>query len=130
VIWALLRPHSLPAVGLELVALGAEIVASAETLEELHAVLPRAHLDRYRGAGERMEFFEHYRELAAQHEVTAALADCRDPEDNEILSLAVSAQAQIIVASDDDLRVLHPYRSIQIVAPAQFVSMAQVLFRR
>lgn len=129
-IGALLRPHSTPAAALELAALAAQIVVSADTLEELAQVLQRPHLDRYQRFEARMDFLARYRDLAVLHEVNATVNDCRDPKDNKFLSLAVSAQASIIVASDDDLRVLHLYRGIQILAPAQFIGAAQVLFKR
>lgn len=127
-IGAVLKPRSVPAAALELATLAAQIVVSDEVLAELSAVLHRPRLDRYRGIDERMAFLQHYRDLAMLCEITTIVSDCRDPQDNKFLSLAVSAQAQIIIASDDDLRVLHPYRGIQILAPAQFVGMAQVLF--
>jgi len=46
------------------------------------------------------------------------VAGSRDPKDNHILSCAV--EAQVIVSGDQDLLTLHPFRGIEIIAPAEF----------
>jgi putative PIN family toxin of toxin-antitoxin system len=46
---------------------------------------------------------------------------CRDPKDNKFLALALGAGADAIVSSDKDLPVLHPWRGIRIVTPAEFL---------
>jgi putative PIN family toxin of toxin-antitoxin system len=51
-------------------------------------------------------------------------AAARDPDDNEVLGLAVAAQVDLIVSGDDDLLSLKTFRSIQIVTPADAVRMA------
>jgi len=45
---------------------------------------------------------------------------CRDANDIRFLALAVAAQAGVIVSSDQDLLVLHPWRGIAILTSAQF----------
>ena len=45
----------------------------------------------------------------------------RDPKDNMFLELAVSANAACIVSGDYDLLVLHPFRDIPIITPAEFL---------
>lgn len=47
---------------------------------------------------------------------------CRDANDDHILALALVAQADVIVSSDHDLLVLHPWRGIPILMPAQFLT--------
>ncbi len=122
---AVLRPRSTPSRALQL-ALGAgELVASEQTLDELAQVLARAALDRFRDRRARAEFLALYRDAVTIVAVTVTVADCRDPKDDKFLSLALSAGAQIIVSSDDDLRVLHPYRGIAVLSPAQFVSVGE-----
>lgn len=46
---------------------------------------------------------------------------CRDPDDDQILGTAVTAQADCIVTGDKDLLVLQQYEGIQIVSPAGFL---------
>jgi uncharacterized protein len=56
-------------------------------------------------------------------EISGTLRTCRDPNDDVILECAVVAEAQIVVSGDKDLQVMHWYRGIQIVTPAQFLEM-------
>lgn len=44
---------------------------------------------------------------------------CRDPEDDEVLALALLAEAQAIVSGDHDLLVLQRFQSIAIITAAQ-----------
>jgi uncharacterized protein len=55
-------------------------------------------------------------------EVIEAITDCRDPKDNKFLELAVSGCATCIISGDADLLVLHPFRSIPVMAPNKFLS--------
>jgi len=50
------------------------------------------------------------------------VADCRDPNDNMYLELALATQASAIVSGDQDLLVLHPWRGIPIVRPADHLA--------
>lgn len=53
----------------------------------------------------------------------AALAPAsRDPRDNKFLALALTASATVIVSSDEDLLILHPWRGIPILTPAHFLA--------
>jgi len=51
---------------------------------------------------------------------------CRDTSDDIILALAVSANADVIVSSDNDLLTLHPWRGISILTPAQFLDQFRI----
>ena len=46
---------------------------------------------------------------------------CRDPDDDQVLALALAAQVDLIVSGDDDLLVLQVFEGIPIVTPAQAV---------
>lgn len=46
---------------------------------------------------------------------------CRDMDDNNILQLAESVQADYLITGDKDLLVLDTYQDTRIVAPAQFL---------
>jgi putative PIN family toxin of toxin-antitoxin system len=48
----------------------------------------------------------------------------RDPDDNEVLALAVAAQVDLIVSGDDDLLSLEAFRGIRIARPAEVVRIA------
>ena len=40
----------------------------------------------------------------------------------QFLELAISGQAEVIITGDKDLLILHPYQSIQILTPAQYLN--------
>ncbi len=50
------------------------------------------------------------------------IEDCRDPKDNKFLEAALSGRADCIVTGDQDLLILHPYQSIPILQPAEFLA--------
>ncbi len=50
------------------------------------------------------------------------VADFRDPKDNLYLDLALESDADMIVSSDQDLLVLHPWRSVRILLPAEYLA--------
>jgi uncharacterized protein len=44
---------------------------------------------------------------------------CRDPDDDHVLALALTAQVDLIVSGDKDLLDLNPFQNIPILAPAE-----------
>jgi putative PIN family toxin of toxin-antitoxin system len=63
------------------------------------------------------------RSAAVWFEPALRITDCRDLKDNKYLELALAAGAEIIVSSDDDLLVLHPWRGIRILLPADYLAL-------
>jgi uncharacterized protein len=63
------------------------------------------------------------RSEAVWFEPSMRVTDCRDPKDDMYLELALAAGAEIIVSSDDDLIVLHPWRGVSILRPADYLSL-------
>ena len=47
--------------------------------------------------------------------------DCRDPKDNIFLACAIASKADLIVTWDEDLKILSPYRGIEIISPVEFL---------
>ena len=52
------------------------------------------------------------------------VTDCRDPKYNMYLELALASGAGTIVSSDGDLLVLHPWRDVRILLPADYLREA------
>jgi len=50
---------------------------------------------------------------------------CRDSDDNYILQLTESVQADFLITGDKDLLVLDTYQGARIVAPAQFLDILE-----
>ncbi len=48
---------------------------------------------------------------------------CRDPDDDEVLALAVAARAELIVSGDSDLLTLKSFQGVPIVSPAEAVGI-------
>jgi uncharacterized protein len=46
---------------------------------------------------------------------------CRDPDDDQVLALAIATKAEMIVSGDADLLSLGSFEGIPIVAPAEAV---------
>jgi len=104
-----------------------EICASVETLEELERVLLRPVFDRYASRKSRKEFIELYRRNARIFAVddsacTNVKPPCRDPKDNKFLALMLAAEANVLVSSDQDLLILHPWRGMSVVTPGKFLA--------
>lgn len=62
------------------------------------------------------------RDEAVWFEPAVRVADCRDPKDNKYLELALVAGAETIVSGDDDLLILHPWRGVRILRPAEYLA--------
>ena len=97
------------------------LLVSVETVDELNRVLGRADFARYVTEDERMRFLAALLREARLVEITVHVSECRDPQDNKFLELAVSGNAACIVSGDRDLLVLHPFRGIPIMTPRRFL---------
>ncbi len=90
--------------------------------DELTEVLKRTKFDNYVSSNKRMSFLATLIGTATFIEITATITDCRDPKDNMFLELAISGQANAIISGDKDLLELHPFRSIPIWRPDEFLA--------
>ena len=97
------------------------ILVSKALVGELSRVLGRDRFDRYVTREERDAFLSSLIRESSLIEISQAVQVCRDPEDDQILELAVNGSATYIVTGDTDLLVLNPFRGIEIVTPAEFL---------
>ena len=120
---AAILPNSASRKALTLATQKFQLVSSQAILDELSGVIERPHLDKYFSAGNtRFSFLMLVAQLSQNVETHSIITDCRDPDDNKILELAVDASAKIIVCGDNDLLVLNPYRGIEILRPHEFLA--------
>ena len=91
--------------------------------DEIVEVLHRPGLARYVRPCVRDDVLTALRANARWFSPHAAVTDCRDPKDNKYLDLALTAEALAIVSSDNDLLVLHPWRGIDVLRPAEFLAL-------
>ena len=124
---AILRRNSTPRKALDFALNLCELCVSLESLAELETVLARPHFARYAPIEARIAFVDFVRRNSRIVSIEASSAfdmqpACRDPKDNLFLALAFAARADLLVSSDDDLLVMHPWRGIAILTPAQFLA--------
>lgn len=50
---------------------------------------------------------------------------CRDPDDDQVLALALAAMAETIITGDNDLLSLRSFEGIPVVAPAEAVALLE-----
>jgi uncharacterized protein len=101
------------------------LLFSDATFQELQQVITRPKFDRYVSITIRIEFMAQLLEKSEQVEVIEAITDCRDPKDNKFLEIALSGHADYLLTGDQDLLVLHPFRGIPIISPAQFLDLEE-----
>jgi len=102
------------------------LIFSKATFEELSNVLLRSKLDRYASKAARRSLLETWESAAVFFPDTVlqeVVRDCRDPDDDKFLELALASRASVIVTGDPDLLVLDPWRGIRIVKLADFDSV-------
>jgi putative PIN family toxin of toxin-antitoxin system len=120
---AALKANSIP----ERAVLRAEEVdlfaLSAAVDGEFAEVLSRPRFARAIPLARRDGFLKILRDAAIWFDPAVRVTDCRDPKDNKYLELALAAGAEIIVSSDDDLLVLHPWRGVRILNPGDYLAL-------
>ena len=96
---------------------------SAAVDAEIGEVLERPKFTRAIPRERRERLLAILRGAAVWFEPAVRVTDCRDPKDDKYLELVLAAGAEIIVSSDDDLIVLHPWRGVRIVRPAEYLAI-------
>lgn len=118
-------PHAL----LEQVRVGSvSLVSSPALLAELADVMGRVKFDAIltRTNTSRERSLADVRRLAEVIEPPLLPQPvCRDPDDDELLALAIAAKVDLIVSGDKDLLSLGGFQGIPIVAPAQAISLIE-----
>lgn len=98
-----------------------KLAMSTTTLEEFTEVLFRPKFDNYFTEERRLSFISKIERNAELFEVLEFITVCRDPKDNKFLELAIAADVSCIISGDKDLLILHPFRKIPILSPADFL---------
>lgn len=120
-IGCLLKPASVPAQAMGAAMQAGDVLACAETLQELEAVLSREHFGRWRSLEERASFLRIYREACLVVEGVTPVQACRDPKDDKFLALCQHADADVLVSSDRDLLDMRVFGNTQIMSAAEFL---------
>lgn len=95
-------------------------------MQELQEVLQRPKFDRFIPLQDRLDFLTLVSGHVSMWEIhvsseQAATGVCRDEKDTKFLSLALSCRADVLISSDGDLLVLHPWQGVPILTPSAFL---------
>jgi uncharacterized protein len=121
VVSAFISPHSVAAMALETLRKEYRILASFETLAELHEVVIRDKFSKVPLA-DRETLFSDYMEAVEIVRPTILVQACRHPKDDKFLSLAVSGKATLVLTGDGDLLALHPFLGVEVLTPADYLA--------
>ena len=129
---AALRIGSIPHQALLKALATCDLCASDETLAELERMFTSEKFDRYLDRDSRLEFVALIRRsvfLFAVDDQSLKSVDprCRDSGDDKFLALALVAEVQFLVSSDEDLLILHPWHGVEIMTPGSFLSLYSTL---
>ena len=97
------------------------LVFSDETFSELRSRLGRPKFDRYVSHAARTTYLSRLMAVSEWVSVTNAKLGCRDPDDDKFLETALMGAVDCIVTGDRDLLDMHPFGSIPILTPAEFL---------
>lgn len=91
------------------------------TLDELEGTLSKTKFEHLFSIEERVSILEFLIRHGEYVEITSDVNLCRDLSDNKFLNLAIDGKADVVLTRDNDLLVLHPFRGISILSPADFL---------
>jgi uncharacterized protein len=123
IISSLLFANSKPRKALDIIRQNHFILMSENTLLELEQVLNRPKFNKYITLEERQDFLTQLLEKVFLVEINESINECRDPKDNKYLELAVSGKANYLITGDEDLLVLNPFRTIEIIKVDNFLGL-------
>lgn len=121
VVSAMMFPTSVPGQALKKAIRSGTVVVSAQGMDELAHTVLNPKFDRYVPLALRQAFLQEFGLATLTVRVTTVISECRDPKDDYILALAIDASAKAIITGDHDLLVMHPFRGVNILTPADFV---------
>jgi uncharacterized protein len=97
------------------------LVQSKETLSEFAEKFTHPKFDRYISLQNRIKAINELEIRCMVIPIHEEIIACRDPKDDKFLSLAWNSRADCLISGDKDLLVMHPFRNLPIVNPAQFL---------
>jgi putative PIN family toxin of toxin-antitoxin system len=112
---------SVPRQAVDKALLTGSLLVSEATSLEIVTVFLRPKFDRYIERVQRELFLATFLQQTDLITISETIRACRDAKDDKFLEVAVNGNADIIVTGDDDLLVLHPFRTISIVSPRDFI---------
>jgi len=119
---SIIKPGSVPSKALNYAQSKGKLVFSEETKEEFLDVVGRDKFDRFIDKALRVQkAFEIVNTSIVSKVDKVSGFQCRDEADIKFLQLIVAVHADCLVSGDKDLLVLHPFKTIPILTPSQFM---------
>ena len=118
---AVVLPFSVPRRAVDKALDQGVLLFSEATMSELADVLFRQKLDHYVSREEREHFLQQLASAAEFVPIVQLVRQCRDPKDDKFLEVALHGRADVIVTGDADLLAMHPWRDVEILAPADYL---------
>jgi putative PIN family toxin of toxin-antitoxin system len=97
------------------------LVQSKETFIEFAEKFAHSKFDRYISLENRIKAINELEVRCMVIPIHEEIIACRDPKYDKFLSLAWNSKADFLISGDKDLLVMHPFRNVPIVNPAQFL---------
>lgn len=113
--------HSIPRQAVDKAFDSSIVLLSKATLAELTEVLSRPKFDNYVSMEERALFLRQVAQSAEFVPIVQTVRECRDPDDDKILEVALNGRADVVVTGDEDLLSMNPWREVGIVTPAGYL---------
>lgn len=121
VVSAALKATSTPALALLAARTEAKLAMSGAVQDEYTEVLSRPKFAKALPPARRDAFLSSLLADAVMFKPGVRVCDCRDPDDDIYLELALAAGAEAIVSGDADLLVLTPWRGIPILTASAYL---------
>jgi len=99
------------------------LVRSPLTFLEFSTRFLRPKFERYVSFENRLVLITNFKQNSLNIGTIASIQVCRDSKDDKYLDLALATNASAIITGDKDLLVLHPFKEIPIISPADFLSI-------
>lgn len=118
---ATLLPSSIPRRAVDKALGHSTVLFSEATFRELSEVLSRPKFDDYVNMEERTVFLSQLARVAEFVSIVQLVRECRDPNDDRFLEVALNGRAGLIITGDEDLLALLHWREIAIVTPVEYL---------
>lgn len=119
----LLLADSIPAEAVRQARRNGRLLVTDATVYELAEVLSRRRLNRYVPLKDRQRFLRELSRIAEFVPIIQVVRECRDPNDDKLLEVALNGRADVIVTGHKDLLQMHTWRGIGILSPKDYLTV-------
>jgi len=100
-----------------------QLLFSKATFFELETTFKKNKISKKIGVNKITNYLSIVANISVTIESVFSFDECRDPDDNKFLDLAMSGNAEAIVSGDKALLDLNPFQGIPIINATDFISL-------